>query len=61
MRVDLYLHSCKENAIHAGQQAGLTEDQLDNFMYAGTEHKATYEVDEQGNATLVAVDDRELT
>ena len=59
MRIDLYLHSSKVSAREAGERAGLRGAAAENFMYAGSEHKMTYQVDEgTGDAVLVEVDDR---
>jgi hypothetical protein len=60
MRIDLYLHSTKESAYDAGREAGLSKDACEVFMYAGYEEKMTYEVNDRGYATLVAVNDRPL-
>lgn len=57
MIISVYLHASKESCANAGQQAGLSEEAIGMFCYAGNEHKADYDVDPNtGKATLVAVD-----
>lgn len=59
MRIDLYVHGSKESALGTGEAAGLRGEALNLFMYAGSEHRMTYEVDpETGAARLVEVDGR---
>lgn len=60
MEIDIYLHSSKEQMWDAGEKAGLRGDALLAFRFTGCEHKMTYEVDEAGSSTLIAVDDRKL-
>ena len=58
--ITMYAHITKEYAHMQGEKAGLEEERLRNFTYAGGEHKMIYEVDEHGGAVLIAVDDRLL-
>jgi SHS2 domain-containing protein len=60
MRVKVYVHVSKEACYDAGKKAGLTDAQLEKFVYAGTEHELVYEVDEDGWATPVMFDLRPL-
>ncbi len=58
--VDLYLHSNKETNWEKGMNIGLSQEALSLFLYAGYEHKMTYQVQENGEAKLISVDGREL-
>lgn len=50
MRVDMYLHSSKEDGHEIAEKLGLKGEAAYNAAYIGYEHKMTYEVDEKGNA-----------
>jgi hypothetical protein len=60
MRITLYAHASKESAWEAAEKAGLSEEAQRLFCYAGDEHAIEYEVDDQGNATAVSIDDRPI-
>jgi len=62
MTVITYLHSSKESMYDVGQQAGLSEEALKKFIYALYEVKFTLDVNAKtGDATIMAVDGKELT
>jgi hypothetical protein len=60
MRVNLWLGSDKGSSWNRGEELGFSGEALVRFKFLGYEHKMTYEVDENGEGVLVAVDDREL-
>ena len=58
--VDVYLHSSSESMYREGKNAGLSDKQLELFVYACSEVKATLSVDEDGEAVITSVDDKPL-
>ena len=59
MKADVYLHSSKESMWDKGEELGLKEAALKNFMYACYEVKLTLDIDPvTGDYTIIAVDDR---
>jgi hypothetical protein len=46
----IYLHSSKEEMRDNGEELGLTEKQLEKFIYTGYEVSLDIEVDETGTA-----------
>ena len=58
--VDIYLHSSKEAMREEGKQEGLSDKQLELFMYACSEVKVTLSVNEEGEAEIIAVNDRQF-
>ena len=58
---DIFVHTSKEYMWDKGMEIGLSQDQLNIFMYVGYEVRLTIEVDENtGDAVIVAVDGRKL-
>jgi hypothetical protein len=47
MEITIGLHSSKESNLYIGHEAGLSEEALNNFMYALYEIAITVEVDEE--------------
>ena len=60
MRIKVYVHGSKETAYDAGKKAGLSDDQLEKFVYVALEHEIEYEVDAEGWGTPVALDGKPL-
>ena len=60
MKATVYLHSNKESMWDLGVKLGLTSEALSLFKYACCEVKVELEVAADGNAVIVAVDDRPL-
>ena len=60
MKVDIYVHADKDSVAELGEQLGFSGDTWRLFRFLGSEHKMTYEVDETGFGTLIAVDGRTL-
>ena len=58
--IRVYLHSSKGNMYEIGEEADLTEEQLDKFVYALYEVGFDLLVDKEGNAEIVKVDGKEL-
>lgn len=56
-RVVIYLHGSKEYAYEKGVELGLRGKPLDAFIWAGCEVRLTVEVNEDGKARIVEVDD----
>ena len=56
--VDIYLHSSKESMYRHGKKAGLSDTQLELFVYACQEVTVTLSVNEKGKAEIIAVDGR---
>ena len=56
--IDVFLHSSKESMYEEGIHAGLSDKQLELFVYACSELKVTLSVNEEGEAEIIAVDDR---
>lgn len=54
--VDVYLQSSKESMYREGKKAGLSDEQLELFVYACSEIKVTLAVNEEGEAEIIAVD-----
>ncbi len=52
----MYLHSSKEYSYESGEEIGLDEDALDEFMYALYEVGFELEVEMDGSYKIVAVD-----
>lgn len=59
-RVIAYAHSQKERMIEIGEKVGLTGKPLERFKFALNEVKFELEIDEEGMATIVSVDDKLL-
>ncbi len=60
-KVDVYLHSNKEEMWDQGEKIGLKGEALRKFKFACYEVKITLNVNEDtGDASIVAVDDRTL-
>lgn len=55
-----HLHSSKESMYELGKQIGLSDAALEMFVFALYEVKFQLEVDDQGCATIVRVDDQPL-
>jgi hypothetical protein len=61
MRVEIYLHSSKEQNLETGARLGLTGDALTFFKYLAYEVKLEYDVDPKtGQGKLLKADGREL-
>lgn len=60
MRVDVYVHGDSDHLWGKGEELGLLGEALRRFSFLAYEEKLTYEVDERGDGTLVAVNGREL-
>ena len=58
--VKAYLHSDKSNMYNCGEEDGLTEKQLENFVYALYEVEFELIVDKEGNAKVLTVDGKML-
>ena len=56
--VECYVHGEKESYLYRGEKAGFTDQRLQMFSFAGTEHKILYSVDSKGKATPVKIDDK---
>lgn len=62
MKVNIYLHSSKEDMWNYGVKAGLSDAANEKFIFACYEVKLTLDVNEKtGKADIVAVDDRAVT
>lgn len=61
MKATIYLHASKESNIDLGESLGLKGKALEMFAYACYEVKVEMEVDPDGNARIIAVNDRPLT
>ena len=61
MIIKACLYSSKSSMAETGRDAGLTETQLENFVYALYEVEFDIDVDDDGNATIVAVNGIPLT
>ena len=53
----LYLHSEKSSNLEDGRELGLVDEALDNFCYVGYEVGLDLEVNEDGKAYLVGIND----
>ncbi len=61
MKIDVYVHSSKEDMWNKGKQSGLSDAAMEQFVYACYEVKLTLEVNKKtGKADIVAVDDRKV-
>lgn len=61
MKIDVYLHSSKEDMWHNGRKAGLSEAACELFMFACCEVKVTLDVNpKNGRADIIAIDDRKI-
>ena len=58
--INVYLHSSKEAMYEEGKQEGLSDKQLELFKYVCNEVKVTLSVNEDGEAEIIAVDDRQF-
>jgi len=59
--IKMYLHSNKESNYDKGEEAGLSEKALENFIYALYEVEFDVEVDTKtGYARIIAVDGHNL-
>ena len=58
--IDVFLHSSKESMYEQGEQAGLSDKQMELFVYACSDVKVTLSVNEKGEAEIIAVDDKPL-
>lgn len=59
-RVSIYVHGSKESSYEAAEKAGFTGEALKACAYLGYEHQLEYEVADNGDATLLTIDGREL-
>jgi hypothetical protein len=60
-KVDIYLHSDKDQMCAKGMTLGLRGESLTMFLYACLEVKLTLNVDmKTGKAIIIAVDDKRL-
>lgn len=50
LKTKLYCHSNKESMYDKGEELGLSDEALDNFIYTMYEVEFDVEIDESGNA-----------
>lgn len=60
VRLIAYAHADKQTMYEKGVKAGLTGEPLEKFKFALNEVKFELEIDEEGMATIVSVDDKLL-
>lgn len=60
IKTKIYLHTSKEDMYYDGEELGLSEEQLQNFMYVGYEIAVDIEIDEEGRAKATHVEGVEL-